>query len=86
MKNYFFRIVNCGVNINGNCKHRIYGYKRIDIAENAFNYISIQDMEKIDLGRMYRKEHFILTLAENKHILERLTAAFGDDYNYIFEY
>lgn len=85
MKNYFFRIVYSGVNINGHCKYRIYGYKKIDWAENQYNYISVQDLEKINLGRLYRDKHYILTIGEKQYILERLTAAFNDNYSYIFE-
>jgi hypothetical protein len=85
MKNYFFRIVYSGVNINGHCKYKIYGYKKVNWSENEYNYISVQDMEKIRLGRMYKEKHYILTIYEKVHILEKLTAAFNNDYNYIFE-
>ena len=85
MKNYFFRIVYSGVNINGHCKYRIYGYKKIDWAENQYNYISVQDMKKINLGRMYKEKHYILTISEKGYILKRLKAAFNDSLIYIFE-
>jgi hypothetical protein len=85
MKNYFFRIVYSGYNINGHCKYKIYGYKKIDWAENQFDYISTQDMDLINIGRKYKENHYILTIWEKREILEKLTATFNNDFNYIFE-
>jgi hypothetical protein len=81
----FVRIVEAGININGINRRKVYIYKPTDYKPEQFNYASVDDMKKLDFGRVYKEHHYIMTMWEKWEILERLTAVFGNEYNYIFE-
>jgi hypothetical protein len=42
-------------------------------------------MKKLDFGRVYKEQHYIMTMWEKWEILDKLTSVFGNEYNYIFE-
>ena len=42
-------------------------------------------MKKLDFGRIYKEQHYILTQWEKQEILDRITKVFGNNYTYIFE-
>jgi hypothetical protein len=81
----FVRIVNAGVNRNGNLRNKVYIYKPVEWQPQQYNYLSVDDMKKLDFGRVYKEQHYILTQWEKQHILDKLTSVYGDNYTYIFE-
>jgi len=81
----FARIVYAGVNRNGNLRNKVYIYKPVEWQPQQYNYLSVDDMKKLDFGRIYKEQHYILTQWEKQEILDRITKVFGNNYTYIFE-
>jgi hypothetical protein len=81
----FVRIVEAGVNRNGNSRRKVYIYEPVQWKPKQYDYISIDDMKKLDFGRVYKEQHYILTQWEKQEILDRITKVFGGNYTYIFE-
>ncbi len=81
----FVRIVNAGVNRNGNSQRKVYIYEPVQWQPQQYNYVSIDDMKSLDFGRVYKEQHYIMTQWEKQEILDRITKVFGDNYTYIFE-
>ena len=81
----FVRIVEAGYNTNGNHRFKVYLYEHIAYKPEQYNYLSVDKMKQLDIGRVYKEQHYILTLLEKWEILERLTQVYGNEYRYIFE-
>lgn len=81
----FVRIVDGGNTINGVKKRRVYIYKPTSWKPEQYNWLSVDEMKKLDFGRVYKEQHFILTQWYKQEILDRLTEVFGDNFVYIFE-
>jgi hypothetical protein len=81
----FVRIVEAGVNRNGNSRRKVYIYEPVQWQPKQYDYISIDDMKKLDFGRVYKEQHYIMTQQQKQHILDKLTSVYGDNYTYIFE-
>ena len=82
----FFRIVRSGCNINGHYKFRVYGYKPTSWKPEQYNYISVDDMKNLGMGRVYKDNHYILTIWDKVDILKQLEKTFGkDNFVYIYE-
>lgn len=82
----FIRIIEKGVDRNGNIKYRIVGYKPTEYAPRQYNYWSVQTMKDLDFGRINRASHSITTTMYKPQILEVLNNKIGaGKYCYIFE-
>jgi hypothetical protein len=82
----FIRIIEKGLDRNGNLKYKIVGYKPTDHEPRQYNYWSVQMMEKLDFGRINRASHSITTTMYKFQILEALDDKIGaGKYCYVFE-
>ena len=82
----FIRIIEMGLDRNGNLKYKIIGYKPTEHKPRQYNYWSVQTMEQLGIGRINRASHSISTTLYKFQILETLQEKIGvENYNYVFE-
>ena len=84
MSKYFARIVYSGQDRNGNTIHKVYIYKPLSYKPEEYNYLSRDDMKKLNFGRVYADKHYIRTQWRKDEIIERLKTVYPN-INYIFE-